>query len=188
MLHLRKGFISPPKGMVKVKFKKIHIIGSVGSGKTYLAGFLSKRLSIPFYQLDNVVWERTIGGDIRNSIEERDRLLEEIINREKWIIEGAHHEWVLKSFDSSDLIIYISASKWRRDLRGITRFIKQKLGLEKGNFKQTIKSLFQHFKWNKDYDKEKKPEIFNMLIPYMEKVMIIKSNKEVIHNIDDWLT
>jgi adenylate kinase family enzyme len=35
--------------------KRIHIIGSVGSGKTTLARTLSSRLNIPFYELDNVV-------------------------------------------------------------------------------------------------------------------------------------
>jgi shikimate kinase len=34
--------------------KKIHIIGSVGSGKTTLARTLSSHLNIPFYELDNV--------------------------------------------------------------------------------------------------------------------------------------
>ncbi|WP_440338356.1 shikimate kinase [Lysinibacillus sphaericus] len=34
---------------------KIHIIGSVGSGKTTLAKELSAKLNIPYYELDNVV-------------------------------------------------------------------------------------------------------------------------------------
>jgi adenylate kinase family enzyme len=98
----------------------IHIIGSVGSGKTYLARFLSKQLSIPFYQLDNVLWRRTPNGDVRNSAQERDRLLKEIIYQETWIVEGAHHKWVSESFEKADLIIYISPSKFSRDIRVFT--------------------------------------------------------------------
>lgn len=37
---------------------KIHIIGSVGSGKTTLARNLSTTINVPFYELDNVVWKR----------------------------------------------------------------------------------------------------------------------------------
>lgn len=47
--------------------KKIHIIGSVGSGKTTLARTLSSHLNIPFYELDNVVWKRFQSGDVRRS-------------------------------------------------------------------------------------------------------------------------
>lgn len=35
---------------------KIHIIGSVGSGKTTLARALSYQLNIPYYELDNVLF------------------------------------------------------------------------------------------------------------------------------------
>ena len=45
--------------MNKTLPKKIHIIGSVASGKTTLAKELSRKLAIPYYELDNVVWKRS---------------------------------------------------------------------------------------------------------------------------------
>ena len=42
---------------------KLDIIGSVASGKTKLARELSEIYNIPFYQKDNIVWERTLEGD-----------------------------------------------------------------------------------------------------------------------------
>lgn len=62
--------------MVVVSLKKnipnkIHIIGSVGSGKTTLARELSSKLNIPFYELDNVMWKRYESGDIRRTEEGR---------------------------------------------------------------------------------------------------------------------
>lgn len=47
--------------------KKIHIVGSVGSGKTTFARLLAHRLKLPHYELDNVMWERTQDGDKRRS-------------------------------------------------------------------------------------------------------------------------
>ncbi|GAY77589.1 hypothetical protein NBRC111894_3143 [Sporolactobacillus inulinus] len=86
---------------------RIHIIGSVGSGKTTLARRLSKNYNIPYYELDNVVWKRTSSGDLRRSDEERDHYLEQIVRSKRWIIEGAHaHHWVNKSFEAADLIIF----------------------------------------------------------------------------------
>ncbi len=70
---------------------KIHIIGSVGSGKTTLARNLSRKYNIPYYELDNVVWKRHKSEDIRRSDEERDEYLDNIIRSDRWIIEGAHN-------------------------------------------------------------------------------------------------
>ncbi|MGM0884980.1 MAG: DNA topology modulation protein FlaR [Bacillota bacterium] len=172
--------------MIQIIPKRIHIIGSVGSGKTYLARFLSEQLSIPYYQLDNVVWRKTRNGDVRNSDEDRDQLLKDIINENYWIVEGAHHKWVSESFEKSDLIIYVEPTKLSRDIRLFIRFSKQKLGLEQGNYNQTIKDLFKHFVWNKEFDSIKKPEIFTLLQPYMHKVEVIKNNKEIINDPGKW--
>lgn len=61
---------------------KIHIISSVGSGKTTLAKKLSLMLNIPFYELDNVVWIRHKSGDIRRTEKEREEYLNTIIQSE----------------------------------------------------------------------------------------------------------
>lgn len=38
---------------------KIRIIGSCGSGKSTLARELSKRYDIPYYEIDNMIWDRS---------------------------------------------------------------------------------------------------------------------------------
>lgn len=42
---------------------KIDIIGSVASGKTTLAKKISLKYRVPYYEKDNIVWERTVNGD-----------------------------------------------------------------------------------------------------------------------------
>ena len=42
---------------------KLDIIGSVASGKTTFAREISIKYQIPFYEKDNIVWERTLNGD-----------------------------------------------------------------------------------------------------------------------------
>lgn len=93
---------------------KIHIIGSVGSGKTTLARRLSKKFDIPFYELDNVVWERHQTGDIRRPEEDRDQYLAQIVSTKRWIIEGAHHHhWVGKSFNNAELLSFWIPPIWQ---------------------------------------------------------------------------
>lgn len=50
---------------------KLDIIGSVASGKTTLAREISMKYQIPFYEKDNVVWERTPKGDRKRCSEEQ---------------------------------------------------------------------------------------------------------------------
>ncbi|MEW9110479.1 MAG: DNA topology modulation protein FlaR, partial [Cytobacillus gottheilii] len=91
--------------------KKIHIIGSVGSGKTSLAKELSAKFTIPYYELDNVVWIRHKSGDKRRTEEDRKDYLNRIIHSESWIIEGVHNEeWVAESFRHAEIIIFLDTN------------------------------------------------------------------------------
>jgi adenylate kinase family enzyme len=165
--------------MESSKPKKIHIIGSVGSGKTALARTLSSKLNIPFYELDNVVWKRSKSGDIRRSEEERDEYLNTIIHSDAWIVEGVHYKWVLPSFHNAELIIFLDTDYSKRIFRIIKRFILQKIGLEKANYKPTFKIFMKMFEWNYYFENESKPEISNMLSQYNDKLLILKDNTEI---------
>lgn len=68
-------------------------------------------------------------SDIRRPDDERDKYLEEIVNTNRWIIEGAHnHKWVTKSFKNADLIIFLDTPYFVRIYRIIKRYIRQLLG------------------------------------------------------------
>jgi adenylate kinase family enzyme len=159
--------------------KKLHIIGSVGSGKTTLARNLSTKLNVALYELDNVVWQRFESGDLRRSDEERDEYLRDILKLEAWIIEGVHHKWVQPSFEKADLIIFLDTPYFKRTIRIIKRFILQKLGVEKANYKPTIKMFKQMFAWNYLFEKESKPEVIKILTKYSEKVIVLKDNDDI---------
>ena len=58
---------------------KIDIIGSVASGKTTLAKRISRKYGIPYYEKDNIVWKRTLNGDVKRNPEERDKYFYNII-------------------------------------------------------------------------------------------------------------
>ncbi len=158
---------------------KIHIIGSVGSGKTTLAKALSASLGLPFYELDNMVWIRSEPGDIRRSDEERDEYLTHVVNSEAWIIEGAHHKWVLPSLQNADVIIFLDASYCRRVYRIVRRFVLQKMGLEKANYNPTLLMLRKMFVWNSQFEYESKQEILDILHQYGEKLLFLKGDAGV---------
>lgn len=112
--------------------QKIHIIGSVGSGKTTLAKELAKTYHIPYYELDNVVWIRKETGDSMRTEQERMAYLQSIVQTDSWIIEGIHQEeWVIQSFQQADCIIFLDTPYKIRIFRIIKRFVKQKSVLKK---------------------------------------------------------
>ncbi len=159
--------------------KKIHIIGSVGSGKTTLARKLSQQFGIPYYELDNVVRERRPDGDVKRTPEERDVVFHQIVNLDQWIVEGVHSGWVNRGFEQADLILFLDPPMNQRRYRIIRRFIMQKLRLEKAHYKPTWKIFWKMFEWNRSFEYETKPEILKTLHTFSDKVIIISRDFDV---------
>lgn len=73
---------------------KIHIIGGPGSGKSFLAEKLSKELGISHFDLDDLQWDnKSASYGIKRSPDERDRLLNDVLSHNDWIIEGVYYAW-----------------------------------------------------------------------------------------------
>lgn len=83
---------------------KIRIIGACGSGKTTLAKKLSSRYEIPYFEIDNLIWDRS--ADNKKFPEQtRDANLQSILERNAWIVEGVQtKEWTLKTIEEADMV------------------------------------------------------------------------------------
>lgn len=163
--------------MMKVEEMKIHIIGGSGSGKSYLAEKMSKKWKIPHYDLDQLQWDNEAKEyGVKMPIEKRDAMLKEILNMDQWIIEGVYYQWVQESFKKADRIYLMETPERICQFRIIRRFIRRKMGLEKGK-KETIKSLIELLKWNHKFYKVNLKEIKNLLEIYEKKVIIVKNKK-----------
>ncbi|WP_053365645.1 DNA topology modulation protein FlaR [Bacillus sp. FJAT-27245] len=159
---------------------RIRIIGSVGSGKTTLARKLSDEWNIPYFELDNVVWQRNPAGDRRRTEEERAEYLDSILKSEAWIIEGVHNEeWTEGSFREADAIVFLDPAYSVRTFRIIKRFILQKLGREKAHYKVTYEILIKMFKWNMYFEQNGKPNFFKNYSLYTDKIIILKNNRQL---------
>ena len=110
---------------------KIHIIGCSGTGKTYLAKKLSNKYNIPHYDLDNIYWDNSSEKyGLKTEFEKRDNLLQNILEKDFWIIEGVYYKWLEQSFKDADIIYILDLPKYIYKFRIIKRFIKRKLKLE----------------------------------------------------------
>lgn len=150
---------------------KIDIIGSVASGKTTLAKKISLKYQVPYYEKDNIVWERTSNGDKKRTLEERDVLFNKIIMSNNWIVEGSPRECLRESFESCEYIIVLDERTIIRLTRVFKRWILQRIGKEKYNSKPTLKFLFYNIKWVFEFNRMKRI-LFDELDIYGEKCNI----------------
>ncbi|MCM1468535.1 MAG: AAA family ATPase [Alistipes sp.] len=162
---------------------KLDIIGSPASGKTTLAREISEKYRIPFYEKDNIVWERTPNGDKKRSPEERDRIFREIIEGENWIVEGSPRKCLKESFAYSDYIILLDVNTCTRLFRVFRRWIRQRAGKEKYNSKPTFKFLYYNIKWIFEFNAERK-KITGYLSEYGTKYRTFYRSKQVMRFIE----
>ena len=154
---------------------KVLITGNVGSGKTTLAKELSKTYNVPYFEIDSIVHS---DKDNRKREEFEQTSIVNKINRENknYIIEGVLRKNLEFICNLVDYIIIFDIDKEVLRKRIKKRYIKQKLGLEKANYKPTKEFLNQMYIWleNYNYDKDK-----NIMKKYSKKVIILRNNKEV---------
>lgn len=149
---------------------KILIIGCVGSGKSTYAKKLSKELNIKRYEIDSIVHD-----DIENrkrTEEEQKNIIDKINKNESWIIEGTLRKNLYYLLEMADKIIFIDTPYNVRKRRIIKRFIKQKLKIEKCNYKPTLEMLKMMFIWNKEFEDER-DKFIEILNKYNSKLEII---------------
>lgn len=158
---------------------KIHIIGGSGTGKSFISEKISRQYGIPHYDLDNIFWDNTANTyGVKMPIEKRTLILHDILKNDNWIIEGVYYDWLIDSFCEADKIFILQTSHILFNSRIIIRFIKRKLGLEKGK-KETFKSFKRLIVWTNKYQKNNIPLILEFLKPYHEKVFLLKNSNNI---------
>lgn len=157
---------------------KILIVGIVASGKTTLARKLSNELEIPFYEGDCIAWGFPGEKRYKRSEEEQAEIIENINKNDNWIVEGTPRESQKILYEYADKIIFLDTPLAIRKYRIVLRFIKQKLGIEKCNYKPDRKMLKAMFKWTREFEQNRHihEERFKR---YSDKLIWIKSVKEL---------
>lgn len=78
------------------------------------------------------------------------------------------------------MIIFLDTPYSVRTFRIIKRFVLQKIGLEKSNYKPTLKVFFKMFKWNKYFEEVSKPNFYNKFGEYGDKILVVTNKKEIL--------
>lgn len=158
---------------------KIYIIGASGSGKTYLADKLARSYGVSSYSLDDLLWDNSRGTyNVKRSVPERDAMLEEILHNDDWIIEGVQYSWCHKCFETADTIYFLDVPKLICRFRILRRFIGRKI-YKNSRHNETLRSVIDLLKWTKKFYNVNLVAIKEKLGNYQDKVVILKSKKDV---------
>lgn len=160
------------KRKIKNNNMKILIIGTVATGKTTLARKLSKKYKIKYYEIDSIVHDDESNGRKRTK-EEQNEIINKINKNKDWIIEGVLRKNLEYLLELADEIIYLDIPKYKRNIRILIRFVKQKLKIEKVNYKPNFEMLKNMYKWSNE-DEKRKNEIQQKLNKHKNKLKILK--------------
>jgi len=99
-----------------VRYRRIHILGGPGSGKSYIAAKITAAYGIEAYELDDLFWDPTAPPyGVRADKQWRDQALAALVEVDTWVIEGAYYSWLTPSFEratssSSSILRFGSAT------------------------------------------------------------------------------
>ena len=156
---------------------KISIIGGSGTGKTTLSESLGKVLNLPIYHIDGI--HHLENWKIRDK-SERDKIILDIVKKDKWIIDGTYRSTLQKRLESSDLIIFLDYSTIAQ-IKGILgRFIKDH-GKEKPEIPGCKEKIsFKFLKFVINWRKDKRLFIINTLKNIdKDKILIFKNRRSL---------
>jgi len=157
---------------------RISIIGGPGTGKSTLAKNLGKELNLPIYHIDGI--HHLENWEVRDK-KERDKIILEKIQEEKWIIDGTYRDTLKARVKSADMIIYLDYSSIAK-LKGIIeRYIYNK-GKERPEIPGCRERLNLEFiKFTLKWTKNKREQINEILQKYgkTNKVIIFKNRRKL---------
>lgn len=160
--------------------KRVIVIGCGGAGKSTFSCNLSDKLDIPVYHLDKIFWNR---GWIETPQKEFDIKLKNLVNKEKWIIDGNYIRTLNMRAEKADTIIFINMPTYICLYRAIKRRVMYRRKNRPDMAEGCPEGIdFEFFKWILTYNKTLRPEILEKLKKYKGKSVIVLNGKKEVKN------
>jgi adenylate kinase family enzyme len=161
---------------------KVYIVGSVASGKSTFARKMSNIINVPCTHLDGIVHVKDISnkewGNYRRTDDEIRSLFHKVIGEPHWIIEDAGRKFFSEGMAEADIIIHLKPGLFVRKRRILTRYFKQKIGLEESIYTPSFKMLKFMFKALHNYESGE-DDLEERLCQHADKTLLLKTKNEM---------
>lgn len=152
---------------------KIIIIGSPGAGKSIFARKLSYVMKLPLYHLD-MIWHKPDKTNI--SKEEFDIKLNEILKKDRWIIDGNYSRTLEVRLKECDTVFLLDYS-----LEICLSGAQSRIGKKREDLPWIESTFDEEFKkFIIDFPKKQLPQIYTIIGKYHKdkNIIIFKSRKD----------
>ena len=122
--------------------RRIIVRGSCGSGKTTMAGALSKKLDIEHTELDANFHLPNWQSRPRDEFQE---IIDKVVERDRWIIDGNYQHTMTRHQSKADMIVWLDYSFLTIFIRLFRRTISRMITQEElwsGNRETFVKQFF----------------------------------------------
>ena len=157
---------------MRIKMKKVLIIGCPGAGKSTFARRLHGETDLPLWHLD-MIWHKPDKTNI--SREEFDKRLSEILKREEWIIDGNYDRTLETRFEVCDTVFLFDLPT-ETCIQGV----ENRIGKKREDMPWTEVTFDEEFRqWILDFPKRALPHIYELIEKYRDKnIIIFRSHEE----------
>ena len=152
---------------------KVMVIGSPGAGKSTFARKLRDVTGLPLYYLD-MLWHKPDQTNI--SAEEFDKQLEEIVQKNRWIIDGNYQRTLEIRMRECDTIFLLDYP-----LEVCLSGAESRIGKKREDLPWVETEFDEEFRqWIVDFSKDQLPQIYELIEKYQKekKVVIFKAREE----------
>ena len=159
------------KIMKAFPYKRVAVIGCPGGGKSTFSRALRDRVGLPLYHLDALYWrdDRT-----HLSREEFYPLMQKIIAREEWIMDGNYNSTLEWRISACDLLIFLDYPA-EVCLAGVRARRGQKRSdmpwVEDGDDEEFLEFI-------RAFETESKPRILELIGGYPDKAVVVFRTRE----------
>jgi adenylate kinase family enzyme len=158
--------------------ERVMIIGCGGSGKSTLAQQLGQKLGVPVIHLDKLFWTP---GWVSISKEEFNRVHEEAISKEKWIIDGNFDRTIPVRLQRCDTVIYLDFSRVTC-LMGVLKRVLTTFGTVRPDMGEGCPERIDldFLKWVWNFNKNKRERNYRLLKEAEGVRVIILKNRRAV--------
>ena len=159
------------KIMKAFPYKRVTVIGCPGGGKSTLSRALRDRVGLPLYHLDAIYWKE---DRTHLSREEFYPLMQEIIAREEWIMDGNYNATLEWRISACDILFFLDYPA-EVCLEGVRARRGQKRSdmpwVEDGEDEEFMAFI-------RGFESESKPKILELMEKYPDKTVVTFRTRE----------